>query len=114
MKRALPFVVGLVFAALVAFEIVPWRCPIALVFGVPCPTCGITRAIRCVLHADFAGAFHFYPLWPGIFLAAAIAAGEIFAWKKRALHVAGLALAALAFVVWIARFFGAFGGPAPV
>src|SRR5438045_52781 len=33
-----------------------WRCPVLLAFGVPCPTCGVTRATRLVLHGGFAGA----------------------------------------------------------
>ena len=34
-------------------------CLIRNVFGVPCPGCGMTRAISCVLHADFKKAFQY-------------------------------------------------------
>lgn len=31
--------------------------------GLPCPTCGMSRAWLCALHADFAGAFFWHPLF---------------------------------------------------
>lgn len=31
-------------------------------FGIPCPGCGMTRALRCLLQLDFAGAFRHHPL----------------------------------------------------
>lgn len=31
-------------------------------FGIPCPGCGMTRAMWCLLRLDFAGAFRHHPL----------------------------------------------------
>ena len=31
--------------------------------GFPCPGCGMTRAVLCVLRGDFSGAFNYHPLW---------------------------------------------------
>ncbi len=39
------------------------NCLIKMFTGYPCPTCGITRAHKSVLHGDFSEAFHWHPLW---------------------------------------------------
>lgn len=33
-------------------------------FGIPCPSCGMTRAYLHFLQGDLAEAFHFHPLFP--------------------------------------------------
>jgi hypothetical protein len=43
------------------------RLPLSLcawktVMGIPCPTCGTTRALACLAHLDLAGAFAMNPL----------------------------------------------------
>lgn len=43
-------VFGVFFIAFFAFDI---TCPIHFIFGVPCPTCGVTRAMLSLLHFDF-------------------------------------------------------------
>lgn len=45
-------------------------CPIRFATGIPCPTCGITRALISLLHLDFAGYFYYLP--PALPLIAAI------------------------------------------
>lgn len=37
-------------------------CPLHSFTGIPCPTCGITRGLRCLLHGNLAAAFLFNPL----------------------------------------------------
>lgn len=37
-------------------------CPINLLFGVPCPSCGLTRAVLLVFHGDFSAALSMHPL----------------------------------------------------
>lgn len=46
-------------------------CPVWLVFGVPCPTCGVTRALLDLAQGDLAGYLHHQPM--ALFLAAAVA-----------------------------------------
>ena len=48
--------------ALVAAFIHRFGCPILYLFGVSCPGCGMSRAVRCCLRLDFAGAWHCHPL----------------------------------------------------
>ncbi len=124
-KRALaPLAVSLAFVADVRGWFT-WHCPVAWAFHVPCPTCGVTRATRHLLHLDLAGATRVHPLALVVVpFVAALVAGELaaFAWTGRLGSVtrrpwvrrAGFALCVALFVVWVARFLGAFGGPVGV
>lgn len=102
-------------------------CPFALVARLPCPGCGLTRATLALARGHVAEAVHFHPL---VFIVTPVIAvvftynawsyvrrGEWFAservkgrWVNRGWIALGVAMIAL----WIARFFGAFGGPVPV
>ena len=42
----------------------PVLCPTALLFGLPCPGCGLTRALGHAIHGHVVQAFAFHPLWP--------------------------------------------------
>jgi len=101
-------------------------CPLALVAGIPCPGCGLTRATLSLLHGDLQAALRFHPL---VLLLTPLFSFAMFEVARRYvvndasrtswLHTRafdGLAWALLALVlgVWLARFAGAFGGPAPV
>ncbi len=103
-----------------------WRCPSAMIFHVPCPACGSTRAVLSLFHGDFKGVLlnPFAPLVSlvlGVMLARAIwlelvdgdlrRLGDGFGAKvTRAL----LILAVCEGVLWACRWFGLFGGPVPV
>lgn len=39
-----------------------FQCPIYRFLGIPCPTCGMTRAFLCLLNGDIGGAFSMNPL----------------------------------------------------
>lgn len=47
-----------------------YHCPFLYVFGVPCPGCGMTRALFALLRLDVAEAFYYHPLFPAVILAA--------------------------------------------
>ncbi len=113
-------------AGVIAFAyFVTWPCPVRFIIGVPCPACGITRAARLVVRGDFVGATAIHPLvWIVGPVVAAFAIVEVLGFiktrewgasrKVRGSKVVMIGTAALMFVVWVARFFGAFGGPAPI
>lgn len=42
----------------------PVFCPSALLFGLPCPGCGLTRALGHATHGQFHEAFLYHPIWP--------------------------------------------------
>jgi len=112
-------VAGAVVVLVLFFE---YHCPIKLLTGFPCPTCGITRACRLVAQADFAGATHIHPLvWIAVPVVSLIVGVELAGYARTRTWGAsrrmrgGDALmagtAALLFALWIARFAGCFGGP---
>ena len=45
-----------------------YKCPFNYLFGIPCPTCGMTRAIYYAFSLDFEKAFYFHALWPLVIL----------------------------------------------
>lgn len=36
--------------------------------GLPCPGCGMTRALTALIHGDYGLAFYMHPLWPLVIL----------------------------------------------
>jgi hypothetical protein len=125
-KRALYTTIGLTPLVAALFAKMP-ICPTAALFHIPCPGCGLTRATFAALQGDFGDAFHFHPL---VFIVTPIYLGVLgsLAWgyvrggpggivsKRWNQVVTGLALFLFfaLFGVWLARFFGAFGGPVPL
>ncbi|MGK4004371.1 DUF2752 domain-containing protein [Sorangium sp. So ce1036] len=102
-------------------------CPFAIVTRHPCPGCGLTRATLALAQGRVAEALRFHPLCPVVapLVIAALAYNAAIYVKEGRIAAAeslqgawvtrlGLALSAAMLAVWIARFFGAFGGPAPV
>lgn len=97
----------------------------AFAFGIPCPSCGLTRAARAALSFDFGAATRAHPLWfivlPALAVYLALEVGSFVLRghtlgldRQRGVRVGFVALIAVLVCVWIARFLGAFGGPAPV
>jgi len=116
--------VVLFIGALAAFALIPLPlCPIRLMLRIPCPGCGATRSILCALHLDFVGSWRLHPLAipaavllvPSLVLVSkSIAKGDPTERLPRPLRIAWTIWVAAALLLWVARFFGAFGGPAPV
>lgn len=60
--RVLVLVILSFLILLSAFEM--YNCPIKIIFGLSCPTCGITRAIISAIQLDFTKAFYYHLFWP--------------------------------------------------
>ena len=117
---------GLALALLLYAKGIP--CFFAHVFHTPCPGCGSTRAVICLLHGDMQGVLRTNMVGPVAALLIGllgvqgivsmlvhgdfrnVGEGRLGYVVKRLLVVA----AAVEIVVWVARFFGAFGGPVSV
>jgi hypothetical protein len=96
--------------------------------GVPCPGCGLSRAGRQLLSGELDAALVLHPLSPlvvPLVAAGVVCAVRVERWgalhpalsctnARTAADAASVILAAALVAVWIARFWGAFGGPAPV
>jgi hypothetical protein len=77
-----------------------WRCPSIALFGIPCPSCGSTRALAALSHFHLADAIRFNPL-----LVLLLALGPVAAiWRKQCAKFFswgwGIVLAAV-FLNWI-------------
>jgi hypothetical protein len=74
--------VALACAALLAgsWLVRPWAfdgpvlCPTRLLFGVPCPGCGLTRAFSCLWTGDVGAAVRLHPFAPALFAALVLGA----------------------------------------
>jgi uncharacterized protein DUF2752 len=73
-RAALAALASIAVALVLHFDL--WRCPIAEVFGLPCPGCGLTRAASALLKGDFPGAMRLQPLSPLVIPLAAFAASR--------------------------------------
>jgi hypothetical protein len=125
-RAATTFALFGVLALLLYAKAVP--CVFARLFHLPCPGCGSTRAVLALLAGDVHGVLRFNPFGPAIALLLAafgmqavlsaarhgdfrdVGAGRL----GRVLRVAAIVVAGAEVIVWIARFFGALGGPVPV
>lgn len=122
---------GVGIAASVAFALLyvgAFPCAFARLSHHPCPGCGSTRAVVALLHGDLPGVLATNPLGPAVavvvgglglqsFLSVVrwgdlrgAAEGRMGVILKRLL----VGLFALQIALWIARFFGMFGGPVAV
>ena len=41
-----------------------YACPFLFITGIPCPMCGMTRALFNALHLNFEKSFYYHALWP--------------------------------------------------
>lgn len=123
---------GLVVLALaagvlaLASNLVP--CPFAAALRIPCPGCGSTRAVLALAHGDLHGVVRYNAFGPlvaaliGVMVVRSAASFiERGTWGRldeggggRLVARAIFVVAVLEVALWVARFFGAFGGPVPV
>ena len=94
-----------------------WEIPCIprLLTGIPCPTCGLTRAWLCVLQLDLGGAFSQYPMfWAipvlGLYL---LFDGSLFPNTRWNNWFLGLLIAGI-LLIWLARVFGFLGALSPL
>jgi hypothetical protein len=89
--------------------ILPSVCPVQNYAHIPCPSCGLTRAVVCFLHGDFARSVAFHPL--GVLVVILFIAWAVLAFKQKTLtrrQQNGLAviLGGLLLLFWGLRWLG--------
>ncbi len=98
-------------------------CPTRILFRIPCPGCGLTRATLALARGETTASLHLHPLAvPAVLVLGlvlihqtlAVAARDASRPLPRWLLRSSQGMLVLLFALWIARFFGAFGGPVPV
>lgn len=104
------------FAGLVAvwyFSGLP--CVLRTLTGIPCITCGVTRAWLAAFRLDFIGAFRQYPMFWSIplLLLFLIYDGMLFSNRKVNFWILGMILAGIV-LIYFARLFGFLGGLSPL
>lgn len=63
LKSSLFWIALYLIYALIMYIFKLESCPIKLLIGLPCPGCGMKRAILCLLKLDFKGSFRYNALW---------------------------------------------------
>jgi Protein of unknown function (DUF2752) len=92
-------------------------CGMRVVLGIPCPGCGMTRAVLAAARLDWAASMRWHPLaLPLLVVAGAMAVlafvvGDV-AWRRLLVAVTTTASMTM-LLVWALRFAGLFGGPVP-
>lgn len=98
MKRIHLLITSALCAAAIIVLGIP--CQIRQLIGIPCPTCGMTRAALLALGGNFGAAFRMHPLfWLMPFLFAAI----FFIKNRRLQRDLLIFFAVLLFAVWVIR-----------
>lgn len=87
---------------LVGFGIPGWPCPLLSGLGVPCPGCGLSRAVIELLRGDWRGAMELHAFSPVLLVAVVMILGTsllperhrlpLIAWVERAERGTGLSL----------------------
>ena len=62
--KKIRFVFFIIFLVFILYITDIYRCPFKYITGIPCPLCGITRALISALKLDFNKAFYYHALWP--------------------------------------------------
>ena len=92
-------------------------CGLRVTLGIPCPGCGMTRAVLAAARLDWASAMRWHPLALPLLAVALATCALAFAlsdvaWRRLVVTVTAAAGTAM-MVVWVLRFVGLFGGPVP-
>ncbi len=80
---------GLAFLGFLTYKGI-YKCPMKLLFGIPCPCCGITRAMISLLKGNIRESFYYHPVWPIIILTGALEFMYEFGYLKITSKTAGL------------------------
>ena len=75
----------------------PYACPLRAVTGIPCPFCGMTRAVVAAVHGHVVTSLRYNPA--GILLVA-LAVALVVGWRAERVHIPPWALPAAFALLW--------------
>ncbi len=89
----------------------PTLCPVALITGVACPGCGMSRAVGWLLRGDLERSFSYHPLAPLVLIAALVGVVWALGWRFRGWRVprttwvsaGSVVFGVLLVAVWVTR-----------
>ena len=79
-------------------------CPLLAIWGIPCPTCGVTRALLSICHFDMNGYFYFHPLAIPLLLSVWSILHISLLKHKKAVYVLAFSVLILNLCLYIVRF----------
>ena len=53
--------IAIIIGLVTLYHLLDVTCPILYLTHIPCPTCGVTRALVCLMKFDFAGYMYYHP-----------------------------------------------------
>lgn len=83
-----------------------YQCPLRFLVGVPCPLCGMSRALYALLHGDIPGSFYYHPLWPVAVIAVFLYIGyemQILHFTKKKIMMGVYIVGALVLICYVYR-----------
>ncbi|MBP7401169.1 MAG: DUF2752 domain-containing protein [Clostridia bacterium] len=116
-SAALPLAATAIYSA-AAWAMSGTPCLLQSATGLPCPGCGLTRAVRLALQGDTAGAFRMHPLFP--VAVAVLVALPVIAWRApsflrtRTFRTVAVAVIGLFLAVYVWRMATLFSGTPPM
>jgi Protein of unknown function (DUF2752) len=76
----------------------PFVCPLRTVTGIPCPFCGMTRAVVAAVHGDIVASLRYNP---GGILLAVLAVVALIGWRTEHVRLPNWVLPALVAALWV-------------
>ncbi len=106
MRKRIHFLQILPYVLLLVIPIT--GCPIYQLFGVACPSCGMTRAFLAAARFDFKAAFRYHPLFGILFVETAYVFIRNAVFRRalipeKAEQIIGIGSLGLLLIVWIIR-----------
>ena len=74
-------------AGLISLGLPGWQCPILHILGLPCPGCGLSRAMVALLHGDWRSSLELHAFAPIFVIALALIAGTTILPQKQRVWV---------------------------
>lgn len=103
LKRTVVYLLALLVYEVLLFAL-GITCPIYAVFGVKCPTCGVSRAVIALLSLDVEGYINYHPMAIPLLLAVWLMINAEFFKRKKAVYAISLAILVSNFAFYILKW----------